>query len=133
MSVPKTILIVDGSPVMRRVVERSLRLAGLESGRVLEAADGTEALSVAGQNSLDLILTELNLAGVDGLEVLRQLRRSEATQNVPVVIITSEAGESHVLEALALGAHGYIRKPFTSDQVKDYIAPLFGFLPTLAP
>ena len=130
---PKTILIVDGSPVMRRVVERSLRLSGLESGHVLEAADGTEALNLASQNLPDLILTELNLAGLNGLELLRQLRQSDATKAVPVVIITSEAGESHVLEALSLGAHGYIRKPFTSDQVKDYIAPLFGLPPTLAP
>ena len=132
MKVTGTILIVDGSPVMRRVVERSLRMAGLESGRVLEAADGQEALNLAGQNSPDLILTELNLAELDGLELLRQLRQTPATEAIPVVIITSEAGEKHVLDALALGASGYIRKPFTSEQVKDYIGPLFGLTPAAA-
>lgn len=125
----KTILIVDTSPLMRRVVERSIRLAGLDSGQVLEASDGTEALAVARQHHPDLILTDLNLREMGGLELLRQLRSPEGEDSnglheVPVVIITSQAGEAHVLEALALGASGYIRKPFTSDQVKDYIAPL---------
>jgi len=121
----KTILIVDGSPVMRRVVERSLRLAGLEAQQVYEAGDGNEALSLAQQHLPDLILTDLNLAGMDGMQLLRQLREAEPTREVPVVIITSQAGETHVLEALELGARGYIRKPFTADQVRDYIAPLF--------
>ena len=121
----KTILIVDGSPVMRRVVERSLRLAGLEAQQVYEAGDGNEALSLAQQHLPDLILTDLNLAGMDGLQLLRQLREAEPTRELPVVIITSQAGETHVLEALELGARGYIRKPFTADQVRDYIAPLF--------
>lgn len=114
---------------MRRVVERSLRLAGLDSGQVVEAADGVEALAVARQRQPDLILTDLNLPNMDGLDLLRQLRQGdgeggEATRNIPVVIITSEAGETQVLEALALGACGYIRKPFTADQIKDYITPL---------
>lgn len=121
----KTILIVDGSPVMRRVVERSLRLAGLEAQQVYEAGDGNEAFSLAQQHQPDLILTDLNLAGIDGMQLLRQLREAEPTREVPVVIITSQAGEAHVLEALELGARGYIRKPFTADQVRDYIAPLF--------
>lgn len=121
----KRILIVDGSPVMRRIIERSLRLAGLELGEVVEAADGTEALAATQQREFDLILTDLNLGAPDGLELLRQLRQAEATRTVPVVIITSQAGEAHVLEALTLGARGYIRKPFTADQVKEYIAPLF--------
>ncbi len=121
----KTILIVDGSPVMRRVVERSLRLAGLEAQQVYEAGDGKEALSLAQQHQPALLLTDLNLTGMDGMELLRQLREAEATRAVPVVIVTSQAGEAHVLEALELGAQGYIRKPFTADQVRDYIAPLF--------
>lgn len=121
----KTILIADGSPVMRRVVERSLRLAGLEAQQVYEAGDGQEALNLAQQHIPDLILTDLNLAGMDGLQLLRKLRETEAIREVPVVIITSQAGEAHVLEALELGARGFIRKPFTADQVRDYIAPLF--------
>ena len=125
----KTILIADPFPMMRRVIERSLRLAGLDAGQVLEASDGEEALTLARQRKLDLVLTDVNLTGRTGMELLRQMRQSEGDENkvlreVPVVIISSQAAEAQVLEALSLGAHGYIRKPFTAEQVKEYIAPL---------
>lgn len=129
MSAAKAVLIVDGSAVMRRVIERALRLAGLETAQIVDAADGAEALELARQRSLDLILTDLNLAAMSGIELLRQLRESEATRSIPVVIITSQAGESFVMEALSLGAQGYIRKPFTADQIKQYVAPLFRLAP----
>ncbi|HEY7839536.1 MAG TPA: response regulator [Terriglobales bacterium] len=125
MTSAKAILIVDASPIMRRVIERALRLAGIEWGQIVEAADGAEALALAQQRRFDLVLTDINLPGMNGLELLRQLRQAAATSTMPVVIITSQGGESHVLEALSLGAQGYIRKPFTADQVKEYIAPLF--------
>ena len=121
----KSVLIADGSLVMRRVIERSLRLAGLEPQQVYEANDGNEALALAQQHKPNIILTDLDLAGLDGMALLRQLKQSEETQNLPLVFITSQAAEAQVTEALELGARGYIRKPFTAEQVRDYIAPLF--------
>ncbi|MGH9412528.1 MAG: response regulator [Terriglobales bacterium] len=121
----KVVLIVDGSSTMRRVVERSLHLAGLEPQQILEASDGAEALHVIEQTRPDLILSDIMLDGIDGLQLLKQLREAEATRTVPLVFITSHASEAQVQEALDLGAQGYIRKPFTPDQIKDYIAPLF--------
>lgn len=121
----KSVLIADGSLVMRRVIERSLRLAGLEPQQVYEANDGNEALALAQQHKPNVILTDLDLAGLDGMALLRQLKQSEETQNLPLVFITSQAAEAQVTEALELGARGYIRKPFTAEQVRDYIAPLF--------
>ncbi|MGH9416165.1 MAG: response regulator [Terriglobales bacterium] len=121
----KSVLIVDSSSVMRRVIERSLRLAGIEAQQIYEAAAGDEALSLAQLHQPDLILTEINLAGMEGLSLVRSLRQSGATADLPVVIISSQAGESHVHEALELGVRGYIRKPFTADQVRDYIADFF--------
>lgn len=121
----KTILIADGSTVMRRVVERSLQLAGLEAQQVVEASNGAEALAAIEQHHPDLVLAELKLGEVSGLDVLRRLREAEETRTLPFIFIASQAGESQVQEALQLGAQGFIRKPFTADQVKDYIAPLF--------
>lgn len=109
---------------MRRVIERSLRLAGLEAQQIYEASAGEEALALAQLHQPNLILTDVNLAGMEGLSLVRSLREAPATADLPVVVITSQAGESHVHEAIELGVRGYIRKPFTADQVRDYIAPL---------
>jgi two-component system chemotaxis response regulator CheY len=121
---PARVLIVDDSSVMRKIVGRSLRQAGLEVQEVLEASNGSEALTVAREKPLDLILSDINMPLMDGLEFVRQLRSIEAAQDVPVVMITTEAGEAHVVQALSSGASGYIRKPFTPDQIKERVIPL---------
>jgi two-component system chemotaxis response regulator CheY len=91
---------------------------------VLEASNGSEALSVAREHPLDLILSDINMPMMDGLEFVRQLRGIEGAQHVPVVMITTEAGEAHVVQALSSGASGYIRKPFTPDQIRERVIPL---------
>ncbi len=120
------VLIVDDSSVMRKIVERSLRQAGLELGKVLEANNGAEALALVQENSFDLILSDINMPTMDGLEFVRQLQSVENAKGVPVVMITTEGSESRVVEALSCGARGYIRKPFTAEQVKEHVAPLVG-------
>ncbi|MGD0127594.1 Chemotaxis protein CheY homolog [Acidobacteriia bacterium SbA2] len=121
---PVNVLIVDDSSVMRKIVGRSLRQAGLDLVQVLEASNGSEALSLARENPLDLILSDINMPLMDGLEFVRQLRGIESAQHTPVVMITTEAGEGHVVQALSLGASGYIRKPFTPEQIKERVIPL---------
>lgn len=118
------VLIVDDSSVMRKIVERSLRQAGIELGKVSEANNGAEALALVQQNTFDLILADINMPTMDGLEFVRQLQSIESAKGVPVVMITTEGSESRVVEALSCGARGYIRKPFTADQVKEHVAPL---------
>jgi two-component system chemotaxis response regulator CheY len=121
---PTRVLIVDDSSVMRKIVERSLRQAGLEVQQVLEASNGSEALTLARGQTFDLILSDINMPLMDGLEFVRQLRCLEAAKNTPVVMITTEAGEAHVVQALSSGASGYIRKPFTPEQIKERVIPL---------
>jgi len=123
---PARVLIVDDSSVMRKIVGRSLRQAGLEILEVLEASNGSEALLLVKENSLDLVLSDINMPVMDGLEFVRQLRRIESAQHIPVIMITTEAGEAHVVEALSLGASGYIRKPFTPEQIKERVISLLG-------
>jgi two-component system chemotaxis response regulator CheY len=117
-------LIVDDSSVMRKIVERALRKAGLDSLVVYEAASGTEGLDLLRARSVDLILSDINMPSMDGLEFLRQLRAQNLAPGVPVVMITTESSEEHVKQAIQAGAQGYIRKPFTADQVKDRVLPL---------
>ncbi len=118
------VLIVDDSSVMRKMVERSLRQSGLDISQVLEASNGMEALSLVRQNSLDLVLSDINMPVMDGLEFIRQLQAIESAKGVPVVMITTEGSASPMGEALLFGARGYITKPFTPDQIKEQVFPL---------
>jgi two-component system chemotaxis response regulator CheY len=117
-------LIVDDSSVMRKIIERCLRQAGMDLGQVLEASNGAEGLALASENTFDLILSDINMPVMDGLEFVRRLKEMDNTKNVPIIMITTEGGEKSVLEALSLGAKGYIRKPFTPDQVKEHVIPV---------
>jgi len=121
---PLRVLIVDDSYVMRKIVDRSLRQAGLELKEVFEASNGVEALARMQQTRVDLILSDINMPTMDGLELVRQLQAVENAKGVPIVMITTEAGETHVVQALSNGARGYIRKPFSPDQIKERIIPL---------
>jgi len=118
------VLIVDDSSVMRKIVARSLQQAGLNIAQILEAANGAEALVVVRQEKVDLILCDINMPVMDGLELVKQLSGVENAHKVPVVMITTEGSEAHVVRALSAGARGYIRKPFTSEQVKEQIIPI---------
>jgi len=118
------ILIVDDSSVMRKIVERSLRQAGLDLGEVVEAGNGIEALTAVREGVFDLILSDINMPAMDGIEFLRELRTIEEAKGTPVVMVTTEGSESRVVEALSIGAKGYIRKPFTPDQIKERVSPI---------
>jgi two-component system chemotaxis response regulator CheY len=117
-------LIVDDSSVMRKIVERSLRQAGLDPLVVHEAGSGVEGLELLKVKQVDLILSDINMPSMDGLEFLRQLRAQNLAPGVPVVMITTESSEEHVKQAILSGAQGYIRKPFTAEQVKERVLPL---------
>ena len=117
-------LIVDDSSVMRKIVERSLRQAGIELSKVFEAGNGAEGLAVLAENRVELILCDINMPVMDGLEFIKQLPGVENAKNVPVVMITTEGSEAQVVQALSRGASGYIRKPFTPEQVKEQVIPL---------
>jgi two-component system, chemotaxis family, chemotaxis protein CheY len=117
-------LIVDDSSVMRKIVARALQQCGINSAEICEAGNGAEALDVVRRERFDLVLSDINMPVMDGLEFVRQLQSVENAKGVPVVMITTEGSESHVMEAITCGARGYIRKPFTPDQMKQHVLPL---------
>lgn len=117
-------LIVDDSSVMRKIVERTLRQAGLELEAVYEASSGNEALELLQNRNVHLILSDINMPSMDGLEFLNQLRSRNLAVNTPIVMITTESSPEHVKKAILAGARGYIRKPFTVEQMKEHIVPL---------
>jgi two-component system chemotaxis response regulator CheY len=121
---PIRALIVDDSSVMRKIIDRTLRQAGLELETVYEASTGSEALELLQNRQVHLILSDINMPSMDGLEFLNQLRSRNLATNTPIVMITTESSAEHVKKAILAGARGYIRKPFTVDQMKEHVVPL---------
>jgi len=113
------VLVVDDSAAIRKILQRVLRQTGMAIRTIHEAGDGQQALEVLESNSVHLILTDINMPKMDGLQLLAALKAGANWRNIPVVMITTEGGEAKVAEAVRLGAAGYVRKPFTADQIKE--------------
>jgi two-component system chemotaxis response regulator CheY len=124
MSEPPSLLIVDDSTAIRKILIRILGQAGIALGPVHEAGDGSEALKVLEGNAVSMVLSDINMPNMDGIELLRSLRASERWKELPVVLITTEGAQARVQEAVELGATSYIRKPFNADQLRDRLTTL---------
>ncbi len=119
------VLIVDDSATMRKIIMRGLRQAGLEISDFLEAADGVEALSMLESSSVDLILSDINMPNMNGLDFIKAVQ-SQGGDSPPVVMITTEGSDGVIKEAMDRGAKGYLRKPFTPDKIQEVIGPFLG-------
>lgn len=116
------ILIVDDSAAIRKILQRVLRQTGMALGELVEAGDGQEALEALKGRSIGLVLSDINMPKMDGLQLLAAIKALPDKRDIPVVMITTEGGEAKVAEAVKLGAAGYVRKPFTADQIKEKLA-----------
>ena len=120
----KTVLIVDDSNTMRKIVSRSLRQAGIDFDQILEAGDGQEALDVLGANQVDVVLSDINMPNMTGLEFLKAKAEDDAIKDIPVIMISTETGADIIDEAKSYGAKGAIKKPFTPDLINETLEPL---------
>jgi two-component system chemotaxis response regulator CheY len=118
------VLVVDDSAAIRKILNRVLRQTGMAIGTVHEAGDGQEALDLLRAHKIDLVLTDINMPKMDGLQLLGAMKASPQWNGIPVMMITTEGGETKVGEAVRLGAAGYVRKPFTADQIKEKLAEI---------
>jgi two-component system chemotaxis response regulator CheY len=116
------ILVVDDSAAIRKILQRVLRQTGMAIRAIHEAGDGQEALELLKCHSVNLVLTDINMPKMDGIQLLAAVKASPKWRNIPVVMVTTEGGEAKVGEAVRLGAAGYVRKPFTADQIKEKLA-----------
>jgi two-component system, chemotaxis family, chemotaxis protein CheY len=114
------ILIADDSGTMRSVQRRILSDLGLKD--VVDVADGALALKAVAANRFDLILLDWNMPNLSGFEALKALKANPATKSIPVIMITSEAEKSHILDAVRIGAVNYVIKPFTPAVLKEKLA-----------
>jgi two-component system chemotaxis response regulator CheY len=123
------VLIIDDSSAMRKVLALALRKAKAEVSEVWEAGNGREALNLLEGKTPELILCDIYMPVMGGLEFLKRRKGLAALTDIPVVMISTEGGEHIVAEALSQGANGYVRKPFTQEQFANCI---LSFIPHCA-
>lgn len=115
------VLIVDDSPSMRKLIRRVVSLSGLEVHGFTEAEDGMDALEKLRAGNIQLVLTDINMPRMNGEELLRFLRIHPRLRRLPVLVISSDASEERVSRMIALGAKGYVTKPFTPEALGQSI------------
>ena len=118
------VLIVDDSAAIRKILQRVLHQAEVPLGVVHEAGDGVEALEKLKNHKVGLILSDINMPNMDGIQFLSEVKANKDWKHVPVIMVTTEGSQAKVMEAVNLGAAGYVRKPFTADQIKEKLIGL---------
>jgi len=117
------ILIVDDFSTMRRIIKNLLRDLGFTN--TSEADDGLTALPMLEQGNFDFLVTDWNMPGMEGIDLLKKVRADERLKSMPVLLVTAEAKKEQIVEAAQAGVNGYIVKPFTSATLKEKIEKIF--------
>jgi len=120
------IMIVDDSPVMRTFIRKVVGLTGLDVGEYCEAGNGQDALKLLRERWVDLVLTDINMPHMNGEEFVRQLERDELLRTIPVIVVSTDSGHSRVQQMMALGAKGYVTKPFLPEALRDEVEKILG-------
>ncbi len=117
------ILIVDDFSTMRRIIKNLLRDLGFTN--TVEADDGTTALPILQAGSIDFLVTDWNMPGMTGIELLRVVRADEKLKSIPILMVTAEAKRDQIIAAAQAGVNGYVVKPFTAVALKEKIEKIF--------
>jgi two-component system chemotaxis response regulator CheY len=117
------ILIVDDFSTMRRIIKNLLRDLGFTNTQ--EADDGSSALPLLRASDFDFLITDWNMPGMTGIELLKAVRADEKLRNLPVLMVTAEAKREQIIEAAQAGVNGYVVKPFTAQALKEKIEKIF--------
>jgi two-component system, chemotaxis family, chemotaxis protein CheY len=121
-----TVLIVDDSPAMRSFVKRVLELSGFEMGACFEAGNGSEALELLQSEWVDVILTDINMPVMNGEEFVQKLSEHESLRTVPVLVISTDRTDDRVRQMMAIGAKGYVKKPFQPEELREQLERVLG-------
>ncbi|ARP37609.1 Chemotaxis protein CheY [Vibrio atlanticus] len=117
------ILIVDDFSTMRRIVKNLLRDLGFNNTQ--EADDGLTALPMLKKGEFDFVVTDWNMPGMQGIDLLKHVRADAELKHLPVLMITAEAKREQIIEAAQAGVNGYIVKPFTAATLKEKLDKIF--------
>ena|SRR5579884_2980841 len=114
-----TVLIVDDSPAMRSFVKRVLEMSGFDMSTCHEAGNGKEALELLANEWVDVVLTDINMPVMNGQEFVQNLAANEALRSIPVIVVSTDRTDDRVREMIALGAKGYVKKPFQPEELRE--------------
>jgi two-component system chemotaxis response regulator CheY len=120
------VLIVDDSNSMRAVIKKIISISGFKMNHCYEAANGVEALDILSKSWVDIILSDINMPEMNGLELLNRLKQDELYKDIPVIVITTEGSSERMEEAFNCGARGFIKKPFLPEDVKKILHEVIG-------
>jgi two-component system chemotaxis response regulator CheY len=120
------ILIVDDSQTVRGMIAKTLALAGVPINEIHQAANGRDALQILRSHSIDLVLSDINMPVVDGLEMIDQMKQDAALKAIPIIVASTEGSTTRMEQLKAQGIHAYIRKPFTPEQLRAAVDNVIG-------
>ncbi len=120
------VLIVDDSISMRAVIKKIVTISGFQMDSCLEAGNGREAMELLATNWVDVIISDINMPEVNGLELLDQLKKNDTLKEIPVIMITTEGSSERMEEAFGRGAKGFIKKPFLPEEIKKVLYQVIG-------
>lgn len=120
------VLIVDDSATMRKMVRRTMDMADLDVGEVYEAANGIEALAQLADHQVAVILLDINMPMMNGLQLLARMKENVRLKDIPIVVASTEGSRERIEQIERFGAFGYVRKPFQPEQLRDVLEPLLG-------
>jgi two-component system, chemotaxis family, chemotaxis protein CheY len=116
-----SVLVVDDSPVMRMFIRRLLDVSGLPIGAVYDSDDGQSALERLDRMPIDLVLSDINMPGMNGCELMQRIAASPTLRRIPVIVISTDSSHLRVRYMIGLGARGYIQKPFHPETLRSEI------------
>lgn len=122
---PLSILVVDDSATMRSMIQRIIRISGLPVENFYEAGNGQEALAILKENRVDLMLVDLNMPVMNGMELIQAVRGKIEFAEMPIVVVSTESSATRIADLAALGL-GFVHKPFTPEQVRQVILKALG-------
>lgn len=120
------VMIVDDSGAMRSVIKKIITMSGFKMNQCLEAGNGREALERLHGNWVDVIVSDINMPEMGGLELLQALSQDELYRNIPVIIVSTEGSSNRMKEALDRGAKGFIKKPFLPEDIRSILYKVIG-------
>jgi len=119
----KSLMIVDDSATMRKIIMRTIKMSGLKFDRTEEAGNGNEALGKLGSGPVDIMLCDVNMPEMNGTELVKKVRKLDSCSDTKIIMVSTESSKELIDNVIADGANGYITKPFTPEKFQEKLSP----------